>query len=145
MDVSIAITVDYNSSHIEFLLDSQYPTISLLVLGLLCSLQSSTTHYDSQLSLSLSLSPMLRPMIVGHSVLKQSTHLGLTARSSFMSDSCGFVDVGRSLSLSFVITAGPRQRIHSRVRVPLYSRPYYRFSATTLDLTSREPNTEHSV
>jgi hypothetical protein len=34
---------------------------------------------------------------VGQSVLKQSTHLGLTTRFLLLSDSCGFVDVGRSL------------------------------------------------
>jgi hypothetical protein len=28
-------------------------------------------------------------------------------------------------SLSFTISAGPRQRSHSRVRVPCYSRPYF--------------------
>jgi hypothetical protein len=34
---------------------------------------------------------------VGQSVLEQSTHLGLTTRSWLLSDSCGFVDLGRSL------------------------------------------------
>jgi hypothetical protein len=34
---------------------------------------------------------------VCQSVLEQSTHLGLTTRFLLLSDSCGFVDVGRSL------------------------------------------------
>jgi hypothetical protein len=34
---------------------------------------------------------------VGQSVLVSSTHLGLTTRFLLLSDSCGFVDVGRSL------------------------------------------------
>jgi hypothetical protein len=34
---------------------------------------------------------------VGQSVLELSTHLGLTTRFLLLSDSCGFVDVGRSL------------------------------------------------
>jgi hypothetical protein len=33
----------------------------------------------------------------GQSVLEQSTHLGLTTRSCLLSDSCGFVDLGRPL------------------------------------------------
>jgi hypothetical protein len=35
----------------------------------------------------------------GHSVLEQSTHLGLTIRSWLLSDSCGFVGLGRPLWL----------------------------------------------
>jgi hypothetical protein len=34
---------------------------------------------------------------VGQSILVSSTHLGLTTRFLLLSDSCGFVDVGRSL------------------------------------------------
>jgi hypothetical protein len=33
----------------------------------------------------------------GQSILEQSTHLGLTTRSWLLSDSCGFVDLGRPL------------------------------------------------
>jgi hypothetical protein len=43
---------------------------------------------------------MLRPTVsrsVGQSVLVSSTHLGLTTRFLLLSDSCVFVDVGRSL------------------------------------------------
>jgi hypothetical protein len=40
---------------------------------------------------------MLRWTLVGQSVLEQSTHLGLTTRSLLLSDSCGFVDLGRPL------------------------------------------------
>jgi hypothetical protein len=35
---------------------------------------------------------------VGQSVLEQSTHLGLKTRSSLLSDSCGLVGMGRSLT-----------------------------------------------
>jgi hypothetical protein len=35
----------------------------------------------------------------GHCVLEQSTHLGLMTRSWLLSDRCGFVDLGRPLSL----------------------------------------------
>jgi hypothetical protein len=53
---------------------------------------------------------------------------GLLPDFLLLSDSCGFVDVGRFLSdertgLSFTIAAGLRQRSHSRVRVPWDSRP----------------------
>jgi hypothetical protein len=37
---------------------------------------------------------------VGQSVLEKSTHLGLTTRFSLLSDDYGFVDMGRSLSLT---------------------------------------------
>jgi hypothetical protein len=38
----------------------------------------------------------LRPT-VSRPILEQSTHLGLTTRSWLLSDSCGFVDLGRPL------------------------------------------------
>jgi hypothetical protein len=67
---------------------------------------------------------------VGQSVLVSSTHLGLTTRFLFLSGSCGFIDVGSSLSdertgLPFTIAAGPRQRSHTWVRVPRDSWPYF--------------------
>jgi hypothetical protein len=40
---------------------------------------------------------MLDRWSVGQSVLVSSTHLGLTTRFLLLSDSCGFVDLGRSL------------------------------------------------
>jgi hypothetical protein len=52
----------------------------------------------------------------GQSVLEQSTHLGLTTRSGLLSDSCGFVDLGRPLSSSFnsllLLLLGGPHRIH---------------------------------
>jgi hypothetical protein len=49
-------------------------------------------------SLSLSLSLCYDQQPVGQSVLEQSPHLGFKTRSLLLSDSCGFVDVGRSLT-----------------------------------------------
>jgi hypothetical protein len=46
---------------------------------------------------TLSLSLMLRPTVSRPVCRGKSTHLGLTTRFLLLSDSCGFVDVGRSL------------------------------------------------
>jgi hypothetical protein len=65
---------------------------------------------------------------IDQSILVSSTHLGPKIRFLLLSDSRGFVDVGRLLwremGLSFTIAAGPRQRSHSRYRVPQDSWPY---------------------
>jgi hypothetical protein len=59
---------------------------------------------------------------VGQSVFASNTHLGLKTRFLFLSDSCGFVDVGHPFwqenGFFFYNYAGPRQRSHSQVRVP---------------------------
>jgi hypothetical protein len=73
---------------------------------------------------------------VGQSVLASSPHLGPKTRFLLLSDSYGFV-VSSALSdertsLSFTIAAGPRQRGHSQVRVPRYSRPYFTVSDSRL-------------
>jgi hypothetical protein len=65
---------------------------------------------------------------------------GLTTRFLFLSDSCLFVDVGRSLSdertgLPFTNAAGPRQRSHSWARVPRDSWPYFTVSDSRLPRT----------
>jgi hypothetical protein len=72
--------------------------------------------------------------------LEKSTHLRLTTRVLLLSDSCGFVDM-EALSLtrgraSFTIAGDPRQRSHSRVRVPWDSRPYFTASDSRLPLLS---------
>jgi hypothetical protein len=70
------------------------------------------------------------------SVCVRVTHLGLKSRFLFLSDSCGFVEGGtisdERMGLSFTIAAGPRQRSHSRVRVPRDSRPHFTVSNSRL-------------
>jgi hypothetical protein len=65
---------------------------------------------------------MLQSTVSRPGSLVSSTHLRLTTRFLLLSDSCGFVDVGRSLwpenGSAVYIAAGPRQRSHSLVRVP---------------------------
>jgi hypothetical protein len=68
------ITVDYNSSHIEHILND------------VCL----TNLYEYSLSESYD------RRSVGQFVLESSVHLGLTTRLLLLSDSCGFVDVGCS-------------------------------------------------
>jgi hypothetical protein len=68
------------------------------------TLQRQLSHLNgSKLEPSLSLKSKSKSKLcydrqsVGQSVLVTNTHLGLTSRSLLLSDSCGFVDVGRSL------------------------------------------------
>jgi hypothetical protein len=77
---------------------------------------------------------------VGQSVLVSSTHLGLTISVLLLSDSCGVVDVGRSLwrenGSAVIIAAAPRQRSHSWVRVPRNSWPHFTLSDLRLPFSS---------
>jgi hypothetical protein len=73
LDVSITIIVDYNSSHIELLLDNESLTVFLLVLELASSLSNSVGQ-----SVSLGIEP----------------HLGLMTRSLLLFDIYGIVFVG---------------------------------------------------
>jgi hypothetical protein len=75
---------------------------------------------------------MLRPTGSQPVSLGVKPHLGPKKRYLLLSDSCGFVDVGRSLCLSFTIAAGPRQRSHSRVRVVRDSWPHFTVSDSGL-------------
>jgi hypothetical protein len=56
----------------------------------------------------------------------------LTTRFLLLSDSAGLLRT----DLSFTIAAGPRQRSHSRVRVPWYSWPYFTLSDSGLPFSS---------
>jgi hypothetical protein len=53
--------------------------------------------YDFRLAINSESESYITRLSVGQSVLEWSTHLGLTTSSLLLSDSCGFVDVGRSL------------------------------------------------
>jgi hypothetical protein len=57
-----------------------------------------------------------------------------------LSESCGFVDVGLLFDdrtgLSFTTAVDPRQRSHSRVRVPWDSRPHFTVSDLRLPILS---------
>jgi hypothetical protein len=85
---------------------------------------------------------------VGQSVLEWSTHLGFTTRFLLLSDSCEFVDVGRSLwrgDGSVVYNCcWPRQRSYSQVRVPWHSWPYFTVSDSRLPFSS-SPTTRRST
>jgi hypothetical protein len=93
----ITITVDCNSSHIELLLDNESLTVFLLVLGMVSSLLLLSTSDSFLLSLSLSFSLMLRPTVSRPLGLGIKHPFGAYDQILLLLDSCGFVDVGRSL------------------------------------------------
>jgi hypothetical protein len=85
---------------------------------------------------------------IGQSVsLGVEPHLGLMTRYLLLFDSYGLVLWGalsdERTGLSFVYAAGPRQRSHSRVRVPWISRPY--FTRSVLRLPFSPPPTTRRV
>jgi hypothetical protein len=69
---------------------------------------------------------------VGQSVLVSSPHLVLMTRFLLLSDTCGFVDMGRHLwredGSVFYNCCCLRQRSHSQVRVPRGSWPHFTVS-----------------
>jgi hypothetical protein len=85
----------------------------------------------------------------GHSAslsLNKSPILGLRP-DFYLSDSCGFVDVGRSLwredGSVVTIATGPRQRSYSMVQIPLDPWPYFTVSDSRLPFSS-PPTTRKS-
>jgi hypothetical protein len=72
----------------------------------------------------------------GQSILVPSTHLGPKTRFLLLSDSSGLLMwsalFDERTSLSFTSAAEPRQRSHSRVRVPRDSWPYFTLSDSGL-------------
>jgi hypothetical protein len=61
---------------------------------------------------------------------------GLRPDFFLLSDSCGSVLSHERTGLSIAIAADPRQRSHSRVRVPWDSRPYFTVSDSRLSFSS---------
>jgi hypothetical protein len=116
------ITVNYNSSHIELLLND------VCLTNLYEESESYVTTDGQSASLSWNKAPFwgLRPDLDYSQTVARLLIWG--ALSDERTD------------LSFAIAAGPRQRSHYRVRVPLYSRPYFTVSDSRL-LFSSPPTT----
>jgi hypothetical protein len=81
----------------------------------------------------------LRPTVIWPVYVGVKPHLGPLTRFLLLSDTCGFVDVSvfsaERTGLSFTIVSGPRQRSHSRVRVP--PDPWQYFTASDSRLPQR--------
>jgi hypothetical protein len=118
---SSTITINYNSSQSMTVWDSLHSLLDYECLRFHCDWLRSDLRIDHFFSLRCPLvnTPQLNTELcyywittelikskselcydrrsAGQSVLEQSTHLGLTTRSWLLSDSCGFVDLGRPL------------------------------------------------
>jgi hypothetical protein len=126
---SLQITVDYNSSQIELLQNNESLSLLSESRTVLWSLESwisapsrvaSFVTTDGQ---SASLSWKKAP-IWG---LRPDFYASLSMWGAFSDERAG---------LSYTIAAGPRQRSHSRVRVPWDSWPYFTVSDSRLPLSS---------
>jgi hypothetical protein len=105
---------------------------------MLFSVSSVATKTCNSLSLSLSL--MLRPT-VSRPVCLGIKHPSRAYAQLFISQTAAGLLMWGALSdertgLSFTFTAGPRQRSHSRVRVPRGSPPYFTVSDSRLPFSS---------
>jgi hypothetical protein len=124
------IKVDYNSSHIELLLDNESPTVFLLVLGLISSLQSLEFFIwisDSRTELSQSQSYVTTDGQSASLSWNKAPIWGLQPDFYYCQTIAGLLMWGalsnERTGLFFAISAGPRQRSYSSVRVPWDSQP----------------------
>jgi hypothetical protein len=124
------------ATHIKSSFHSLIPSCHLFSIIRLPS--HETLSIRSQLSLRLSL--MLRPT-VSRPVYRGIKHPSGAYDQIFITVRqlrvcwCGALFLARG-RVSFTIAAGPRQRSHSRVRVPWDSRPYFTVSESRLPISS---------
>jgi hypothetical protein len=124
LDASITITLDYNSSHIELLLDNESLTVILLLFILVSSRLTA-----SQLRLTQFESESYVTTDVQSASLSwnKASIWGLRPGFYYCQTVAGLLMWGalsdKRTGLSCTVAAGLSQRSHSRVRVPWDSRP----------------------
>jgi hypothetical protein len=92
LDISITVTLDYNSSHIKLLLDNESLIAFLLFLGLIsCLLLLNTTHFSSA-TIALSESEILYDLrFTANQFVFATSPLRLTTSNSFFQlNTCGY-------------------------------------------------------